>query len=323
MFEEFRKHFPRFSKWTAKWGWGVLLGTSYALEEGHEYGIALAFVVLAVASLAASIFHWGGIENYPKLTLTARISGYAFALILFCVAALYIVGEGHGRPWSRMPEALASFQRKQSHRKTTEPTAIEKPVQKTEENQPVTATVEHRATKTTPARKKINLPNLKLLDLFKTDFAENGGLTDVGMDLQVGTETVHVGRRLITDFNSKSEFAAFYVPATEHEAAVCMALADIAKPFVANFASKLDITSGDSENVTSIHDLAFSGRVFIYHEWPLTNLEKAEIIQKFARNGLDVQFRGIEYLAPKLKAPIAGRQPAGSPAGLGARRHTF
>ena len=106
-FRRFRKHFPRFSKWMAKWGWGVLFGTAFALEEGHEYGAALLAALFGVASLASSVLHWGGLETDPKLTKGMRVVGYLFALVLLVISVFYVVGEKGTQPWSRLSQAMA------------------------------------------------------------------------------------------------------------------------------------------------------------------------------------------------------------------------
>jgi hypothetical protein len=65
------------------------------------------------------------------------------------------------------------------------------------------------------------------------------------------------------------------------------------------FPAGVESIGGDSASgMTSIKDLTFSGRVFIYHEWPLTNKQTADIVEAYSAKNLDVQLRGIDYLAP-------------------------
>ena len=46
-------------------------------------------------------------------------------------------------------------------------------------------------------------------------------------------------------------------------------------------------------------DLKFSGRIFIYHEYPLLEAKKREIFDLYKARGLSVQFRGTDYLWSK------------------------
>jgi hypothetical protein len=48
--------------------------------------------------------------------------------------------------------------------------------------------------------------------------------------------------------------------------------------------------------------VTFSGRVFLYHEDPLTNLQKAAIVNEYHLKRFDVQFRGMDYLATEAIA---------------------
>jgi len=143
-----------------------------------------------------------------------------------------------------------------------------------------------------------------LLDLFKKDFPGVVSLSDKGFDLQDSTGQVgaHVDWRLLMDFPSKSEFIAFYVPPVRDEVPVCIALIDTVHPTINRVSQNLDASAGFAGESTSLRDLTFSGRVFIYHEWPLSNKQKADIVEAYSAKGLDVQFRGVDYLGEKLIA---------------------
>jgi len=141
-----------------------------------------------------------------------------------------------------------------------------------------------------------------LLGLFKTDFSSIGGITDGGFNLPVtGGNSVHIDRRVLTDFPGKSKFLAFYISSSEYVFESCMALAGIARPMGMEWPVGVNTIGGDSASgMTSIKDLTFSGRVFIYHEWPLSNKQKADITETYAAKSLDVQFRGIDYLGMSI-----------------------
>jgi hypothetical protein len=136
-----------------------------------------------------------------------------------------------------------------------------------------------------------------LHDVFKGDFADIGGISDNGFDLRSPDgDTIHIDRRVLLDFPGKNEFIALYIPSTQHGFEICLAVAGLIQPMVSTLASRLDVTGGDSGGMTDIKDLRFSGRVFIYHEWPLSNKQKADITEAYSAKNLDVQFRGLEYL---------------------------
>lgn len=142
-----------------------------------------------------------------------------------------------------------------------------------------------------------------LMDLFNKDFSNMGGLTDKGFDLRsTDGETIHVNWRVVMDFSGKSDFVAFYIPSADYGYDSCLALADMVRPMITDLAKRIEVTGGDSGGVTSFRDLTFSGRVFIYHEWPLSNKQKADITEAYSAKGLDIQFRGIAYLGDQLIA---------------------
>jgi hypothetical protein len=142
-----------------------------------------------------------------------------------------------------------------------------------------------------------------LLELFNKDFANVLSVHDGGVDLHAQDgENIHIGRRVLLDFPGKNEFVAFYVPITEYAPEACVALTGMIHPMLNDLANRVEVTGGDSAGVTRLRELTFSGRVFIYHEWPLSNKQKADIIEAYSSKGLDVQFRGLDYLGDQVKA---------------------
>jgi hypothetical protein len=151
-------------------------------------------------------------------------------------------------------------------------------------------------------------PPPTLLGLFNTDFPSVGKLTDdaVGIEWADGT-ALHVKRQVYLDFPAKNEFVGFYIPtsvghALDRTYRACLQLANAVQPSIHDLQNKVAITGGDSGGVTTFKDLTFSGRVFLYHEDPLTNLQKAAIVNKYNDKQFDVQFRGPDYLGPAVIA---------------------
>lgn len=103
------------------------------------------------------------------------------------------------------------------------------------------------------------------------------------------------------DFSERTDFIALYIPSSNHGFECALALADAVRPMLSSLPQRLGMVGGDSGGITKLEDLTFTGRVFIYHEWPLSNKEKADIVEAYSAKGLDVQFRGIDYLNNRLK----------------------
>ncbi len=158
-----------------------------------------------------------------------------------------------------------------------------------------------------------------LLGLFNKDLTSPGmaSFTDKGFDLTGSDgQTIHVNWRLVVDFASKSEFIAFYLPLVKDDVAACVTLADYVHPIINGLSQHMDAAGGNPGEITSLRDLTFSGRVFIYLEWPLTNKQKADIIEAYSAKGMDVQFRGLDFLNSRILEweRKHGKQPTNTPA---------
>ncbi len=142
-----------------------------------------------------------------------------------------------------------------------------------------------------------------LIDLFNTDFSSIGGVSDNGFNLSsTDGEVIHIGRRIYLDFPAKSEFIGFYIPSSRKGFEACLALVDIVQPMITDLPNRIDVAGGDAGGVTRLRELTFSGRVFLYHEWPLSNKQKADLTEAYSAKGLDVQFRGTDYLKDQVIA---------------------
>ena len=141
-----------------------------------------------------------------------------------------------------------------------------------------------------------------LTDLFNKDFHNIAGVSDNGFDLRSSNgEIVHIGRRIYLDFPEKSEFIGFYIPSSKYGFEACLALVDMVHPIITDLPNRIDVTGGDAGGVTRVRELTFSGRVFLYHEWPLSNKQKADVVEAYSAKGLDVQFRGLDYLGDQIR----------------------
>jgi hypothetical protein len=120
-------------------------------------------------------------------------------------------------------------------------------------------------------------PKTPLLDYFKSDFSryliigEHRGVLVRDVDTSQELDTVPVEISLCVDIDAKSEFVALYIPHTPLTTSICAYLADDARTTVENLQHKL--LSAESgflgERGMELKDAQFSGRIFVYHEYPL------------------------------------------------------
>lgn len=134
-----------------------------------------------------------------------------------------------------------------------------------------------------------------LPELFKSDFSnllsrERNITWKDGSGPQI---TAH----LYLDFPEKNKFVAFYIPAPlpkpERTYDACIELANLVMSVVSD--QSLQIWGGNSNSMSSMNDLKFTGLVYLYHEWPLSNPQKAAIIEAYQAKHFDVEFRGPDY----------------------------
>lgn len=65
---------------------------------------------------------------------------------------------------------------------------------------------------------------------------------------------------------------------------------------------KIELGGGYKGEMTTLKELVFSGRVFLYHEGFLSIPQKADLIRVYKAKNYDVQFRGPEYLGDQVVA---------------------
>ncbi len=155
-----------------------------------------------------------------------------------------------------------------------------------------------------------------LLDLFKNDFSNTLRSSDsedaIAIKWADGT-TTKIKRQVYMDFPAKAKFIGFYIPSahppsadvsSNKTVAACLKLleADAIEQTFDHVSKQVYISSGYGDQMTSIQELTFSGRVLIYHEEFLSIPQKADIIKAYEAKRLGVQFMGSDYLGPKVIA---------------------
>lgn len=126
---------------------------------------------------------------------------------------------------------------------------------------------------------------------FGSYFARKGPLRVASL-----TWTQSFEASLCADFTAKSEFLVFYVPDSPFTFQICQYLAVGHTNAIAfqNDGVIVEVT-GFGDRGTELKDLRFSGRIFIYHEYPLTTSQQDGLQTLFASKGLSLQLRGYEY----------------------------
>lgn len=142
---------------------------------------------------------------------------------------------------------------------------------------------------------------------FKTGFFEYDDCTLVAPD----EERIPLRMRIFTDFPEKSIFFGLYISSGNNEAWALRRLAEHIKPIISGFTSRTGGLGGDLSGMNTLKDLVFTGRVFIYHQVPLTTTEKADIVKTYQANEIDVYFRGLEWLVARASQWRAHRSTEG------------
>jgi hypothetical protein len=142
-----------------------------------------------------------------------------------------------------------------------------------------------------------------LKDLYHSDFetifkinsdyvieAKNGGNPE---------ELITINAQLYEDFVSQTTFAGFYIPNTPFTYDICKHLAD-------NYKMALDLRKSQQIEFSmpglqpvNSSELKFSGRIFIYHEYPLLEEQRRTLFSLYQTKNLSPQFRDYKYAADK------------------------
>jgi hypothetical protein len=142
-----------------------------------------------------------------------------------------------------------------------------------------------------------------LLDLFNKDFANTMKASDDGFDLKWSDNTTsHVKPQVDLDFPAKTQFVGFYVSSSTHNYEACLELANAVQQVINSLPKRLKVSGGQLGELTTLEELMFSGRVYLYHDDFLSITQKAAIIEAYKRQNFDVQFRGPDYLGIQVIA---------------------
>ena len=115
------------------------------------------------------------------------------------------------------------------------------------------------------------------------------------------------------DFDARTKFIGFYIsmpspPSTNFSGqktfTTCMELLNhnAVQETFDQFGKQVAVMGGQGDQMTTLTDLTFSGRVLIYYEEFLSIPQKAEIIKAYEARGFAVTFRGTDYLGTQVIA---------------------
>lgn len=102
---------------------------------------------------------------------------------------------------------------------------------------------------------------------------------------------------VIYRFSGQNEFVGFYVPSSdplspektsEKTLQACLNLVDAVQPALDDIPKKVAMSGGYRDEMNSIQELTFSGRVVIYHEAFLSIVQKAAIMNVYRVKNFDV-----------------------------------
>ncbi|HBG61609.1 MAG TPA: hypothetical protein DDX37_07260 [Candidatus Omnitrophica bacterium] len=139
---------------------------------------------------------------------------------------------------------------------------------------------------------------ITLLYLFNHDFGDRllrSREDEVLKSIKDGSET-KIKSQIFYDFEAQTKFVGFYIPSDPATFEICINLVDHYKDVFQQDAGIVVETEGPHLQPVQKSELKFSGRVFVYHEYPLLAEQKRKIFDLYNDHGLSIQFRGSDYL---------------------------
>jgi hypothetical protein len=266
-------------RWTALGG-VFLLGATWTMIQIDEFALAAILLLLGTFAFSVQIYDWKGIEEHR--TATRILKGLAGLLIVgsFVFFGAVILKKKSEKSWSNLLVKETRPEISKLYRPSPSPAATP-------------------TTDTNPVKEE-KPPSL--VDLFKNDFPNVMKAFDenrVGVQFQNG-EVVHIATQVYLDFPAKTQFVGFYIPASGKTVAASLQLVNGVHDAMDWLRKNQTLRAGYRGETTTLDELVFSGRVFLYHEDFLSITDKANIIKAYKQKHYDVQFRGPEYLDDQI-----------------------
>lgn len=267
--------------WLKRYAGWAFVGAAIGMAGLGEYAVGMALLIVAFFAFAIQIFEWTG--HFKRKWMLGLVKAVWFlsvaGMLVFFVAVFHKMKQS--KPWSNLlPEAVA-------------PDSGQLP-------SPF-ATPTSEGTKSETNKSKAQ-PTL--VELFKSDLSNTMKFFDedrIGIQWQNGEE-LHIKTQVYVDFPAKTQFVGFYVPSSKNTYQASLRLVTAVHETITSLRKKVRLSAGYQNERTSLEELVFSGRVYLYHEDFLSITEKAAIIKAYKQKRYDVQFRGPEYLGDQIIA---------------------
>lgn len=102
--------------------------------------------------------------------------------------------------------------------------------------------------------------------------------------------------QLHMDFNGGSTFISLYIPSSPKTYEICKEMINHYNTILEMQNNSVEVESHlPGERPIEMKDLKFSGRVFIYHEYPIFESKLNDLISFYKNKSLQLQCRGAEY----------------------------
>jgi len=100
------------------------------------------------------------------------------------------------------------------------------------------------------------------------------------------------------DFEARAKFLSFFIPSSLNFYDACKDVAQNTEQIIKDAETGVEVQGGrlGELGMTNGRDISFSGRVYIYHEMPMTTTEVYELLTIAKQHKLDLMFRSYEYI---------------------------
>jgi hypothetical protein len=141
---------------------------------------------------------------------------------------------------------------------------------------------------------------ITLEQLFKSDFSYTLKASETANVVLRSGFKAKIPYYVYFDFQGKSEFVGFYIAHSPKTFDLCVGLPNLVPKVREYIRKSVEVQSAQAGQQTSLSDLTFTGRVFVYHEDFMTLEQMVELRKIFTQSNMSVEFRGPDYLAAHI-----------------------
>lgn len=151
--------------------------------------------------------------------------------------------------------------------------------------------------------KPIPLENME--QLFREDFSNEAKVSStVTVATKMPDDQTNVEGQVYIDLPAKSMFVGYYVPHSANSFDICKALIGAPKVSIDAMKRGISVKGGSlgESSKTSLDDLIFTGRVYIYSEDDFTPRQVSDLTDLFAKQQESLVLRGGDYFVSTQNA---------------------